>query len=124
MSLKTICLSFEALCLALSFAKGGNCTGFLIGEHDLPKLVFILVNVTLQGTQQQFRMFGSEDNTTAHIRLGQAWQRTGKVNNELTMGMADERKVTIHAMGNFWAQVHLNLVLRLFIIFVFHLLYI
>jgi hypothetical protein len=27
-------------------------------------------------------------------------------------------------MGNFWAQVHLNLVLRLFVIVVFHLLYI
>jgi hypothetical protein len=40
------------------------------------------------------------------------------------MGMADESKVTIHAMGNFWAQVHLNLVLRLFVIVVFHLLYI
>ena len=62
-------------------------------DPDLPELHLVLVDVVLQGTQQQLRMLRGHDDTRMNLGLGDPGKHPGEIDDELSGRMGDDGEV-------------------------------
>lgn len=93
-------------------ARTGSLT---LRQFDFAELLFILLDVVLQGEKQTLGMFGSHYNAASYFCLLHAGHHADKVADDFARRVGDYGQVAINAGGHFWFQLNLELLVFLFV---------
>ena len=108
------CLGFAGV--HVEGRDGSSGTGLLtLLQLDFAKLLFILLQVVLQGEEESLGVFGSHDDTAAHFGFLHAGHHADEVENELAGRVGEDGEVAIHALCHLGLQLNLKLLVLLFV---------
>ena len=107
---------YTMLCFALTDAEGVGGAGGLIGDADVSVLLFVTVDVLLKGLDEALGMLGCEDDTVAHLGLGNVGQDACEIDDEIAAGMCDDGEIGIFTLCNVLRQFDLQTLLGFILI--------